>query len=68
MIDAEHSYFQPAIDHTTKALMRRYNTKDTGAGRTSSVVVFNTYQVGCLATPKLTPRRWRACLPVGGRA
>jgi proline dehydrogenase len=34
MVDAEHSYFQPAIDHTAKQLQREYN-KETA-------VVFNT--------------------------
>eukprot|EP00882_Tetradesmus_deserticola_P004911 GHRQ01005174.1.p1 GENE.GHRQ01005174.1~~GHRQ01005174.1.p1 ORF type:complete len:485 (+),score=244.36 GHRQ01005174.1:73-1455(+) len=36
MIDAEHSYFQPAIDHTTQVLSLTYN-KD-------SPIIFNTYQ------------------------
>eukprot|EP01025_Chloroclados_australasicus_P010567 TRINITY_DN1433_c0_g1_i4.p2 TRINITY_DN1433_c0_g1~~TRINITY_DN1433_c0_g1_i4.p2 ORF type:complete len:291 (+),score=58.82 TRINITY_DN1433_c0_g1_i4:991-1863(+) len=36
MIDAEHSYFQPAIDHTVQQLQRMYN-KD-------KAVVYNTYQ------------------------
>ena len=37
LIDAEHSYFQPAIDHAALHLMRRFN----GAG---VPVVYNTYQ------------------------
>eukprot|EP00457_Paulinella_chromatophora_P002919 gb/GEZN01002924.1/.p1 GENE.gb/GEZN01002924.1/~~gb/GEZN01002924.1/.p1 ORF type:complete len:585 (+),score=74.19 gb/GEZN01002924.1/:47-1801(+) len=37
MIDAEHSYFQPAIDKCVLQLQRKYNT-----GRTP--VVFHTYQ------------------------
>jgi proline dehydrogenase len=34
MVDAEHSYFQPAIDHTVKQLQREYNQE--------AAVVFNT--------------------------
>lgn len=36
MIDAEHSYFQPAIARITVEFMRRYNSKKTR--------LFNTYQ------------------------
>lgn len=39
MIDAEHSYFQPAIDLLTVDLARKYNTKD------SFPVIFSTYQM-----------------------
>ena len=37
LIDAEHSYFQPAIDYAALQLMRRFN----GSG---VPVVYNTYQ------------------------
>ncbi|MEW5306013.1 MAG: hypothetical protein WDW36_008518 [Sanguina aurantia] len=37
MVDAEHSYFQPAIDHFVTRLMRKHNTQ-------GPAVVFNTYQ------------------------
>lgn len=39
MIDAEHSYFQPAIDHLTVELSRKYNTAS------SFPVIFSTYQL-----------------------
>ena len=38
MVDAEHSYFQPAIDH---AVLRLQRTHNSGA---SPPVIFNTYQ------------------------
>jgi hypothetical protein len=37
MVDAEHTYFQPAIDHTARSLARTYNR--------DAPVIFNTYQV-----------------------
>lgn len=37
MIDAEHTYFQPAIDHVTLMLAKRYNKEVP--------TVFNTYQL-----------------------
>jgi proline dehydrogenase len=39
MIDAEHSYFQPAIDNITVGLAKRYNGLD------SFPVIFSTYQM-----------------------
>lgn len=36
MVDAEHTYFQPAIDHATVELQRRFNKEEA--------VVLNTYQ------------------------
>jgi len=38
MVDAEHSYFQPAIDHAVLRLQRTHNRG------TSPPVIFNTYQ------------------------
>ncbi|PIA15680.1 FAD-linked oxidoreductase, partial [Coemansia reversa NRRL 1564] len=38
MVDAEHTYFQPMIDHVTHVLQREFN----GVGAT---LVFNTYQM-----------------------
>ena len=46
MIDAEHSYFQPAIDHVTLQLQRRYNTNKDRA------LVYNTYQCYLKDTPR----------------
>lgn len=40
MIDAEHSYFQPAIDHIAQQLSAKYNTKDK-----KFPIIFNTYQM-----------------------
>lgn len=37
MVDAEHTYYQPAIDHLSLELMRSYN-------KGGSAVIYNTYQ------------------------
>ncbi|KAJ2799574.1 proline dehydrogenase [Coemansia guatemalensis] len=42
MVDAEHSYFQPMIDHVTQILQREFN------GSSSGTLVFNTYQMYCV--------------------
>jgi hypothetical protein len=51
MVDAEHTYFQGAIDHTAKALMARFNgsgdggaAEEDGPSPPAPPVVFNTYQ------------------------
>lgn len=36
MVDAEHSYFQPAIDHAVMQLQREFNTQRG--------LIYNTYQ------------------------
>ncbi len=36
MVDAEHSYFQPAIDHAAMELQRTFNRH--------TPTIFNTYQ------------------------
>ena len=38
MIDAEHSYFQPAIDYITTRLAQKYNVGD-------KTIIYNTYQM-----------------------
>jgi len=40
MVDAEHSYFQPAIDNATLELMRIFNSRSCA----DRPVIFNTYQ------------------------
>ena len=44
MIDAEHSYFQPAIDSIVLDLQRKYNVG-------SKVIVYNTFQCYLVRAP-----------------
>jgi proline dehydrogenase len=48
MVDAEQTYFQPAIDHLVLHLQRKYNSKPSttqgGKSIPSEPVIFNTYQ------------------------
>ncbi|KAJ1569173.1 hypothetical protein HK405_008859 [Cladochytrium tenue] len=46
MIDAEQTYFQPAIDDVTRILMAGYNKGGSSASPTRlPVVIYNTYQM-----------------------
>ncbi|KAJ1938274.1 proline dehydrogenase [Linderina pennispora] len=42
MVDAEHSYFQPLIDHVALVLQREFNAQTQHGGR---ALIFNTYQM-----------------------
>ena len=53
MIDAEHSYFQPAIDHAAMEMQRKYNKRVP--------IIYNTHQ--CYL--KETHNRWaQRCRPI----
>ncbi|KAI9500293.1 proline dehydrogenase [Coemansia spiralis] len=46
MIDAEHTYFQPMIDHVALVMQREFNSPQQAGGRHgSSTLVYNTYQM-----------------------
>ncbi|KAJ2162204.1 proline dehydrogenase [Coemansia sp. RSA 552] len=42
MVDAEHTYFQPMIDHVALVMQREFNAMAT---QSSSTLVYNTYQM-----------------------
>lgn len=48
MVDAEHSYFQPAIDHAARQLSKEYNRTEP--------TIFQTYQ--CYTTVRA---HWPSC-------
>jgi len=51
VVDAEQTYFQPAIDYCVLDLQRRFNAKTTPDGRRKEPVVFHTYQCYLRRTP-----------------
>ena len=55
LVDAEHTYMQPAIDALTIRLQQRCNR--------SEPVVINTYQVTPSSTPHLPLPIYKLCFP-----
>uniref|UniRef100_A0A7S2ST57 Proline dehydrogenase n=1 Tax=Rhizochromulina marina TaxID=1034831 RepID=A0A7S2ST57_9STRA len=45
MVDAEQTYFQPAIDNTVFGLQEKYNARTLPSGDPGKITVFNTYQL-----------------------
>lgn len=57
LIDAEQTWFQPAIDNFALELMKQYNDKS----RTTTPVIFNTYQCYLKSTPERIGRDVEVC-------
>jgi hypothetical protein len=57
MVDAEHSYFQPAIDHAAMELQRTFNKH--------TPTIFNTYQ--CYLKVRMHNPPIDSCIPLDHR-